>query len=128
RRLRKRAVGTHAQALLLDAAVHSPESFRRESTQPILVKTHGFAKVTEFRLPNGSRHRYTCRANGGCSSRLVCGSSVLDGVRPDPGRGADPGAGRLHGGGDDPAARGTGAVRRGDPLSRGAALRQVARM
>src|SRR5207302_8551528 len=63
RRLRQRAVGTHAQALLLDAAAHSLESFRRESTQPILVKTHGFAKVTEFRLPNARRHRYTCRAN-----------------------------------------------------------------
>src|SRR5207302_8246901 len=40
-----------------------PISYSRESTQPILVKTHGFAKVTEFRLPNGRRHRYTCRAN-----------------------------------------------------------------
>src|SRR2546426_115707 len=135
RRLRKRAVGTHAQALLLDAAVHSPESFRRESTQPILVKTHGFAKVTEFRLPNCRGHRYTRRcqrafgeqgfASGGCSSLVLNGGRLS--VRPDSGRSGDSGARRLHGGGDDPAARGTGAVRRGDPQSRGAGLRQGAR-
>src|SRR5205807_10571357 len=116
---------------------HSLESFRRENTQPILVKTHGFAKVTEsFDYPTVAgiatlvariRRMFSGRgvASGGCASRLVRGGRVLvlDGGRvgvrsicrgvvarsaADRGRGADPGARRLYGGGDDSASRGTG--------------------
>src|SRR5258708_16333050 len=64
-------------------------------------------------------------AIGGCSSLVLDGGRLS--VRSNSGRGADPGARRLHGGGDDPAARGTGAVRRGDPQSRRAGVRQGAR-